>query len=459
MWRSLAAFVFGRSVDRQMSARVRQAIRRQQVGAEILIGWTQLFLVLLFFAIYLISPGPAEPTPFQPVPWVLGAFLVFTLIRLALAYRQAIAGWFLGSSVVLDMGLLLLLIWSFHIQYMQPAAFYLKAPTFHYVFLFIALRTLRFDPAYVLLAGAAAAGGWALLVLYALGEPSLTSTVTRDYALYLTSNRILIGAEVDKILCILLVTAVLAFAIVRARRLLTQSVADADVARELSRFVAPQVASHVARAERAVEPGDGEIITASILFCDIQGFSTIAEKMSPDRLMHTLNAYFAAISEVVEQHGGTITAYQGDAILIGFNTASADAAHAANALRCALAIQRMVAARRFGENLTLRTRCGINTGRLVAGAVGTRERLLFTVYGDEVNIAARLEQLNKTFGTWVLASEQTVSAAGPGFSCRPMGAVQVHGRSQPVEVYAVEATEDMLAATPADGMIGLPLGR
>lgn len=459
MWRSLAAFVFGRPVDRRMSARVRQAIRRQQVGAEILIGWTQLFLVLLFLAIYLISPRPAEQTPFQPVPWVLGAFLVFTLVRLALAYRHAIAGWFLGSAVVLDMGLLLLLIWSYHIQYMQPAAFYLKAPTFHYVFLFIALRTLRFDPAYVLLAGAAAAGGWAVLVLYALGEPSLTSTVTRDYVLYLTSNRILIGAEVDKILCILLVTAVLAFAIVRARRLLTQSVADATVARELSRFVAPEVASHVARAERAVEPGDGEIITASILFCDIQGFSTIAEKISPDRLMHTLNAYFAAISEVVELHGGTITAYQGDAILIGFNTANADPAHAANALRCAVAIQRMVADRRFGENLTLRTRCGINTGRLVAGAVGTAERLLFTVYGDEVNIAARLEQLNKKLGTWVLASEQTISAAGPGFRCRPMGAVQVRGRSRPIEVYAVEATEDMLAAAPADGMMGLPLGR
>lgn len=443
MWSSLAAFIFGRPVDRQLPARVHEAIRRQQVQAEILIGWTQLMLVLFFFLLYFAAPRPSGLTPFQPVPWVLSAFIGFTLIRLALAYRQVIQAWFLGGWVILDIGLLLLLIWSFHIQYAQPAAFYLKAPTVLYVFLFIALRALRFDPTYVLVAGASAAAGWALLVLYALAEPSLTSMVTRDYILYITSNRILIGAEVDKIIAILLVTAVLAVAIIRARRLLMQSVADAAVARELTRFVAPELASHVASAERAVEPGDGRVIDATVLFCDIQGFSTIAEKMSPDRLMRTLNAYFTAMSEVVDAHGGTITAYQGDAMLIGFNTAKADPRHAASALRCALGIQRLVAERRFDDGLTLRTRCGINTGRLVVGAVGTRHRLLFTVYGDEVNIAARLEQLNKSFGTWVLASEQTVVAAGDGFACRQMGQVQVRGRSQSVSVYAVDGADGM----------------
>ena len=106
----------------------------------------------------------------------------------------------------------------------------------------------------------------------------------------------------------------------------------------------------------------------------------------------------------------------------------------------------MVAHRRFGDGLELKTRCGINTGRLISGAVGTPERLLFTVYGDEVNIAARLEQLNKSFGTYVLATEQTLAAAGPGFACRPMGSVPVRGRSRPVTVFAVEG----LASASAD---------
>ncbi len=290
----------------------------------------------------------------------------------------------------------------------------------------------------MVIAGVSAAAGWAVLVLLAIAEPSLTSPITRDYILYLTSNRVLIGAEVDKILCILIVTAVLAVAIIRARRLLMQSVADATVARDLTRFVAPEVASHIAIADRAIEPGDGEVLTASILFCDIEGFSTISERLSPDALMRTLNEYFAAVSEVVARHDGTLIAYQGDAMLIGFNTARPDPDHARHALCTAIGIQEILSRQRFGGGLELKARCGINTGRLIAGAVGTPERLLFTVYGDEVNIAARLEQLNKSFGTYVLATEQTLAAAGPGFACRPMGSVPVRGRSQPVTIHALD---------------------
>jgi adenylate cyclase len=196
------------------------------------------------------------------------------------------------------------------------------------------------------------------------------------------------------------------------------------------------------------------VLTASILFCDIEGFSTISERLSPDELMQTLNEYFAAVSEVVERHQGVITAYQGDAMLIGFNTARPDPNHAAHALRAAVGIQEMLAKRRFGnDDLALKTRCGVNTGRLVAGAVGTPERLLFTVYGDEVNIAARLEQLNKSFGTYILATEQTLAAAGRGFACRPMGSVQVRGRLQSVTVFAVDgpALEESSPATRLAG--------
>ena len=153
MWKQLAAFIFGQPVERRMPARVRSAILRQQVQAEILIGWTQLALVLFFLVLYTIAPKPPDGMLLRPVPWILSGFLVFTLIRLALAHRRIIATWFLAGFVIADIGLLLLLIWSFHIQYAQPTAFSLKTPTLLYVFLFIALRTLRFDPSYVVIAG------------------------------------------------------------------------------------------------------------------------------------------------------------------------------------------------------------------------------------------------------------------------------------------------------------------
>ncbi len=278
---------------------------------------------------------------------------------------------------------------------------------------------LRFDPIYVIVSGVAAAGGWLVLLWYALDHDGI---VTRDYVRYLTSNVILIGGEVDKIITILLVTAVLAVALVRARRLLMRAVSDATVARDLTRFVAPEVAQRINDGDREIEPGDGEVTHATILFCDIERFSTIAERLSPEALMATLNDYFAAVAAIVDSQEGVITMFQGDAMLITFNSARGNPDHAACALRSALAIQALAAGARFGpEDLVLKTRCGLNTGAFVSGAVGARDRLYFTVYGDEVNIAARLEQLNKDHGTYVLATESCVSEAGDGFPSRPIG--------------------------------------
>ncbi|HSO43440.1 MAG TPA: adenylate/guanylate cyclase domain-containing protein [Rhodospirillales bacterium] len=286
----------------------------------------------------------------------------------------------------------------------------------------------------MLAAGLTAAAGWVVLAWYAMDDMSV---VTTNYVEYLTSNRVLIGAEVDKVISILLVTLVLSVALVRARRLLMRAVADATVARDLTRFIAPEIASHIKSADQAIQPGDGEVKAASVVFCDIEGFSMVSEKLAPDALMRTLNEYVAALSAVIAAHGGVITQFQGDALLVTFNAATPVPDHACRALQTALSIQDVVARERFGPGLRLRTRCGVSTGELVAGAVGTAERMLITVYGDEVNIAARLEQLNKTYGTYVLATGGTIAAAGGSFACRPMGVVAVRGRETPVEIFEV----------------------
>jgi adenylate cyclase len=177
------------------------------------------------------------------------------------------------------------------------------------------------------------------------------------------------------------------------------------------------------------------------MFCDIEGFTGISEKMAPAELIHTLNEYFEVFSHIIDRHRGVITQFQGDAMLISFNTARPDPDHAANAVRTAIDIQQIVSQMRFGPGIVMRTRCGINTGELISGAVGTRDRLLFTVFGDEVNIAARLEQLNKKYGTYILVTEQTVVAAGGDFTSRPIGNVTVRGRTTPVNVYTIEVPD------------------
>ena len=435
MWNRIVSFMLGEGPKGTPPERVRWLIVEQQVRSEILIGWVGFALVLFFLVLYTVSPKTSAGTRFVPVPWVLGAFLAVSGLRLVLAYRRWLNPPLLIVGVCLDIALLLGLIWSFHLQYQQPAPFYLKVPTLLYVFIFIALRALRFEPMYVIAAGLSAAVGWLAMLIYAAMSGEMV--VTRDYVRYLTSNSVLIGAEIDKVIAILMVTGVLALALARSRRILYRAVLDSVLAKDLSRFVAPEVAERISTSERGLQPGEGEVREATVLFTDIEAFSTFAEKVSPERLVALLNEYFEAISGVVERHGGVITQFQGDAMLITFNTVRDDPDHAAKAVRTAAEIQEMTRERLFGDAVRMRTRCGINTGRIVAGAVGSAERLLYTVHGDEVNIAARLEQLNKKYGTYLLAAESTVRAAGGEFSFRPVDEITVRGRESATRVYTL----------------------
>ncbi|MGQ0652795.1 MAG: adenylate/guanylate cyclase domain-containing protein [Betaproteobacteria bacterium] len=431
----IVSFLLGEGPRGTPPERVRWLIDEQQVRSEVLIGWVQFALVAFFLVLYTVSPKTSAGTRFMPVPWVLGAFVAFTSLRLVFAYRRWLNPPVLVLGVIVDMALLLGLIWSFHLQYQQPAPFYLKVPTLLYVFIFISLRALRFEPMYVVAAGLSAAAGWLVLLLYAAASGDMV--VTRDYVRYMTSNSVLIGAEIDKVIAILMVTGVLALALARSRRILYRAVLDSVLAKDLSRFVAPEVAERISTSDLGLQPGEGEVREATVLFTDIEGFSGISEKVSPERLVMLLNEYFDAMCRIVDRHRGVITQFQGDALLITFNTVRDDPAHAALAVRTALAIRAETAERLFGGEMRMRTRCGINTGRIVAGAVGSAERRLYTVHGDEVNVAARLEQLNKKFGTYLLAAESTVRAAGGEFEFRRVDEITVRGRAASTVVYTL----------------------
>ncbi len=442
MLKRLSHFLLGEPLPAQLPERVRRAITRQQCQAEILISWVQVCLVVFFGTVYAVSPKTAAVTTDTPVLWALGIYFLFSVTRLVLAYRHALPGWLLMSSILVDIGLLMILIWSFHIQYGQPPSFYLKVPTMLYVFIFISLRALRFEPSYILLSGAAAALGWLVLVLYAIFAAPGDPVITMNFVTYITSNSILVGAEVDKIMVILLVTMLIALAVTRARRLMVRAIADATAARDLSRFVAPEIADRITSADRDIQPGDSEVGIATIMFTDIEGFSTISERIGPENLVRALNDYFSAMNEIIRRHGGVISQFQGDAMLIAFNTVRTNETHALNAVQTAIDIQKACAAATFGDDVSFKTRCGINTGEVIFGAIGGAGRLLFTVHGDQVNLAARLEPLNKEYGTYVMASERTVAEAakkaGDDFGFVKVGEVTVRGRATPTVVYAIK---------------------
>jgi len=397
-------------------ARVRVAIERQQDASERLTAWIQLGIVLFFGTLYAVAPKTYSGNwMYPPVTIALALFVGAALIRLAVTHRGRAPGWFLAAMVVIDVILLLALIWSFHIQYGQPPAFSLKAPILLYVFIFIALRALRFEARYVLLAGGTAAAGWLFLAMYAVLSGPAGEVITRNYVQYLTSNSVLIGAELNKIIAILVVTVVLSVALARARRLMIRSVVEEEAARDLSRFFAPEIADRITRAELQVLPGHGEARQASILTVDIRGFTRLAKRVSPSDLIGTLVEYHSRMVPVIHGHGGSIDKFLGDGLLATFGAAAPSKTHAADALR---ALEDIVAAadewneaRRAASDAPLEIGAAVASGDVVFGAVGGDTRLEYTVIGDTVNLAAKLEKHNKITNSRALTTSLTLELA------------------------------------------------
>ena len=425
--------------DGILPERLRKSIQDQQERSEILISVIQLVIVFIFGLLYAIAPKTfSQDADFAPVPWVLGIYLAFSLLRLYLALERKLPDWMLYLSSVVDIVLLLGLIWSFHLQYEQPPSFYLKAPTLLYLFIFIAIRALHFDPRFVISTGVSAAIGWVLMVVYVVTIDPSDSMITRDYVEYMTSNSILIGAEFDKIISILMVTGVLALALHRARNLLIESVIEGSAARDLSRFVPQEIAQKVTRSEEGAITGKGEVSECTILFTDIEDFTEISETLAPEKLIEALNRYFSLIAGPITEHGGVISQFQGDAVLATFNVPKPDNEHASNAVRAALDIQSVLDGVEFGDGIHFNTRIGINTGPVVGGLVGSGDRVGYTVHGNNVNLTARLEQLNKDYGTRIIVADSTRAMIADGnYAFRELGEVSVRGLNRAVRIYTV----------------------
>jgi len=434
--------------NRDLPPAVRARITALQDQSEKLIGWIQLAIAILFGVLYGLS---RQTVPMGTAIWLLtpaaiGLYFIATVIRLVMAYRIRMGFWLLAGSIAIDMALLYSLIWSFHLQYMQPASFYLKAPTQQYVYIFIALRALRFEVQYVVLAGAAAALGWVVMIGYVMLADPANAMITRSYVDYLTSNSVLVGAEVDKIITIAAVTTILAFAIHGARRMMTQAVTGAQAQENLSRFFAPEIERHISRSGDAISAGDGEAREAAILNLDVRGFTALASSASPQEVMSVLADYQRRMVPIIQRHGGAIDKFLGDGIMATFGATRPLEDYAARAM-AALEECMATAAEWSAEQAALgRSSLAVNgalaSGRIIAGAVGDATRLEYTVIGDAVNLSAKLEKHNKVQGCRALALKETYDAAcAQGYEPRgqhqALKGVMVGGVAVPVDLVAV----------------------
>ena len=203
-------------------------------------------------------------------------------------------------------------------------------------------------------------------------------------------------------------------------------------------YLAPAVIEKMLTSSRPPALG-GEIRNVTVFFSDLAGFSSIAEAMKPAELVSLMNRYLSAMTDTIEAHGGFVDKYIGDGIVAVFGAPVEGMDHAAQGVRAALAcladLNKLNQGAAASKGPILFQRIGLNSGQALVGNIGSRRRFNYTVMGDSVNLASRLEGANKHFGTSILASESTMALAGAAFAWREIDAIRVKGRNKPVRIY------------------------
>lgn len=442
----------GREMPRIVSPAIRLRVRRQDDVGEVIVKLIQIFVACFVAVLYLATRLPHDlPIFASPVPYVIATYLALSFLGLAWAMHPPVPDMAVYASIVVDFLLLYGLIWSLHLHFGQPPSFVLKSPTLLYVFLFIAIRMLRFELRFVIAAGLAAAAGWIGLVVWVLRSDPQKLAFAPDFAAYLNTGGVLIGVEVDKTLVILLVTAVLALALLLTRHLVAVAVTEAQAAVNLARFFDPAVADDIRTLDTDLTPGNGNQREASIMFVDLRGFTAIAAEHPPSDVLQALANFQKTVVPIIRDHGGTIDKFMGDGIMATFGAVRPLPTHAANALMAAEAVLSAYSHRAAEDDSWLAPGgigIAVVAGKVVSGVVGVEGRLEFTVIGGAVNLCAKLEKHNKELGTLALTTLDTLNLARlQGFKPKrriPSLNVALPGTVGSVEVAILAARRDGL---------------
>jgi adenylate cyclase len=196
-------------------------------------------------------------------------------------------------------------------------------------------------------------------------------------------------------------------------------------------------------------PG-GSIRTLTVLFADIAGFTGLSERLG-DQIIPLLSSYLDTMSREISSHGGTIDKFIGDAVMAFWGAPATNADHAVDACRTALACQHALRASGLTDDSgrPLKVRIGINSGDMLVGNIGSEFRLNYTVIGDAVNVASRLEGANKEYGTEIIIGEETRRLAGDRLHVRELDRLMVYGRVGGLAIYELLGVAECGAKPPS----------
>jgi adenylate cyclase len=378
---------------------------------------------------------------------VLSLFAVLGLAHYALIGTRFDRRWVKYVFITLDIAVVSALVATqplYPSAAEMPAVMTFRAPVFPFYYVILGVAAFSFSPAMVMWTGIAGALGWLAAFRHLANqvegvcnwsEIPPSPSAEQVMAVVLDPKFGGLNGRVQEAILLVVVAFLIAVVMWRARATLKRQL-DAERDRAtlsgiFGRFVPQAIVNAMVAGRGALAPVERE---ATVLFADIAGFTGMTERAGAVRTVEILNAYFDEVTKIISARNGIVTQFQGDAVLATFNVPLEDPAHAASAFEAALAILACVAGREFaGERI--RVRIGVNTGPLVAGNVGGGGRQSYTVHGDAVNLAARLEALCKEHGTSLLLSAATAKAL-PGARLVAVGTIAVRGLAEPVTVYS-----------------------
>ncbi len=401
--------------------------------------------IALFFALATTWPLSAYPLA------ILAGFGLLALLRYWLSGSRSYRDWHAFPILFLEVALLttaLVYPNPFSSQEAWPRQAVFRYDNFVFFLVLLTTTAFSYRPALVAWTGAAVVICWGAISVAIIGwSETLTWSeappgMSREELLAFFHSPTFVSYEgrMKELLVVALCAGLLSAVVWRARRLIAREAAlrhsRIAVMRTFSRFVPESVVDALVADEGGLAPRQRD---ATILFVDLADFTATVEQLDPAAAIGMLDAYFDAVGEVITGQRGVIYQFQGDGILAAFNLPVEDDGHCADAVAAARAIRDLMRTRDFAGQ-QLRARIGVATGAVVAGTVGGAARRDYTVHGDAVNLAARLEAMNKETGTDVLIDAATVAGisgdpAAAGLAA--LSSVEVRGRSAPVTLYTL----------------------